>query len=110
VSQILEKREAMFDEPATAGSWISSHIEWLVGVALLAIGWIIILARYGFRITAIEKDVKEIKKSVAVNEEDLCEHITNTRRHIDPERDERRWQELKEHLQRIEAKVERRPR
>jgi predicted Holliday junction resolvase-like endonuclease len=100
----------MIDEPSSGGSWMALHWEGVITVGAMVIGWIIMLARYGFRISATETDIKEIKQRVATNEEDLCEHITNTRRHIDPERDERRWQELKEHLQRIEAKVERRQR
>ncbi|MDQ3820404.1 MAG: hypothetical protein M3362_22360 [Acidobacteriota bacterium] len=108
MSQVLGKSEAMLDEPTSASGWISSHWEGVVTLAVMVVGWIVTFARYGFRLSALERENKELKKRLEVNEEDLCEHISNTRRHIDPERDERRWQDLKEHLARIEGKIERR--
>lgn len=79
----------------SGSSWLRSHAEVAITIILLLLS---LVAQW----TIINNKVAEI----AVLQSQLEVHRLDTQHHVDPERDERRWQELIKRLERIEDKID----
>lgn len=75
-------------------SWVHKNIGTIVTVLVLLVGLAAQWANFG----------QAAERAKAVDQR-LYIHETDTKRHLDPERDERRWQELLRRLDQIEQKI-----
>ena len=96
----------MFQDGGPAVSWLENHF----GIVATLIGWVATICGFVF---GTQASIKQIQKQSAetcarVEEIDtrITSHLSDYRRHIDPERDDRRWQDLRDRLSRIEGKLD----
>ena len=75
-------------------SFIRANASNIILVVLLIVGFVGQWTIVQYRISQIDLLMHE-----------LTQHELDRSRHVDPERDERRWQELLDRLDRIEAKL-----
>ena len=76
-------------------NWLSKHVPTLILILTLLCGLIV-------QWTRMEISVSDLRTLKA----EYNSHKNDTRLHVDPERDERRWQELLDRLSRIEDKID----
>ena len=75
--------------------WLRSNLSIVITVILLLIAFVAQWSILQSKTVLIDQVAQEVKT-----------HELDTAHHIDPERDERRWQELLRRLDRIEAKLD----
>jgi hypothetical protein len=87
----------MLDDPSqSVASWFDKQLGTIIAFAVLVAGIIAGYVRLGVRVDVQGKDIGKLETRVGAVEECQEEHLADTTRHIDPVRDERRWQEMKE--------------
>src|SRR4051812_46050447 len=89
------------DNSQSVGAWLSNHLEFLLGFFVLVGTWIVFFVRLSSRVDDNTKDITSLREDHNALDDQVAAHLADTRRHIDPERDERRWQELREDLRYI---------
>ena len=65
---------------------------------VVIIGTIATWVLYGARITQLEKDIEKVTTAIEELEKIVREHQTDTTVHIDPHRDEKKWDDLKSEI------------
>lgn len=75
--------------------WLKSNVGTLILLVTLGISLVVQWTLYGEAAKLSERTAQE-----------LARHSSDTQRHLDPVRDERRWQELLERLKAIESTLQ----
>jgi uncharacterized protein YqgV (UPF0045/DUF77 family) len=85
-------------------NWIANNIGAVVTIVVVVLGVAATWVMYGARITQLEKDIKKLIEVVEKLEEFVRTHHADTSLHIDPHRDEKRWDDFKDQIfQRIDG-------
>ena len=92
-------------------SWIVNNLGSLITTIAVFLGVVAVWVGYGADIRQLKKDRDAADKRFDDFEKEVRQHIQDATRHIDPYRDEKRWDEFKSDLFRrfdvIERKIER---
>jgi uncharacterized membrane protein YccC len=94
--------DAVLDNPTPAPviSWLDQNFGTIVTIALAVVAFIAWLVRLEYKVGDLTKDLNKVSDCVD-------EHTAETQIHIDPVRDERRWQEMRESQNKMQAKLDR---
>jgi hypothetical protein len=92
------------------GQWIDQNMGVLTTLLLASIAAVVWLVRLEGKVAENIKTSAAGARSVESVETKLSAHLLDSRRHVDPERDERRWSDLERHVNRrfdaIESKLD----
>lgn len=90
--------------------WAANNIGTLIIIATMIFGGVAAWVLYGADIRQLKKDLAEVKGTLHEVEKIMREHMSDTSLHIDPHRDEKRWDDLKSEIFRrfdgMEGKIE----
>ena len=90
--------------------WISNNAQLLATLIMLGFGLVVTWALLGADIKQLKKDTAEIKAEVHELVKVTQAHRLDTTLHIDPHRDDKRWDDLKSEIFRrfdgMEGKIE----
>jgi hypothetical protein len=99
----LNEGVVMLDD--NSQSWLTNHLEFLLGLFVMVGTWLVFFVRLSSRVDDNAKDLETLREDHNTLDDQVSAHLTDIRRHIDPERDERRWQELREDIRYIKEKL-----
>lgn len=90
--------------------WISNNVGALISAVILVFGLVATWVLYGADIKQLKIDKNELKLNLAELEKVVSIHKSDTSLHIDPHRDEKRWDDFKAEIMRrfdgMEGKIE----
>lgn len=106
--QAEERARAMLDgTPQTVGQWLEAYLGHILVACGALITFVVGYTRLGERVNNFEREQGRLSIRVEGVEKDVDEHCADTRKHIDPERDERRWQNMERMLSEMHAEMRR---
>ena len=92
------------------GKWIEENMGLLITLLTLAVGAVVWLVRLEGKVNETSRKSADDARTIEGMEGRLSAHLLDSRRHVDPERDERRWNEFDRHVNRrfdtIESKLD----
>jgi flagellar biosynthesis/type III secretory pathway M-ring protein FliF/YscJ len=107
--QAEERARAMLDgTPQTVGQWLEAYLGHVITICGAFIVFVIGYTKLGDRVSNSEREQARLSIRVEGVEKDVDEHCSDTRKHIDPERDERRWQSMEQMLREIHTEMRQR--
>ena len=89
----------------SVATWFGEHLDLLIEGVVLTITLIVGYVKLGGRVEHNESKLTKLEDKVETIDQTVAAHSADTRRHIDPERDERRWTELREDIKWIKDKL-----
>jgi hypothetical protein len=95
------------DNSQSVGAWFGQHLEAVITFVVMTAGLVASYVRLGGRVDDNGKDIEALREDHNKLDDEVAAHLGDIRRHIDPERDERRWQELREDIKWIKDKLQR---
>lgn len=90
--------------------WIANNLGALIAAVVAGLGLVATWVLYGADIRQLKKDMTRLQAELTQAEALVNKHHSDTTLHIDPHRDEKRWDDLKSEIFRrfdgMESKIE----